>query len=147
MTLTIFITMSKLHHITHLLSELEQCCKEISQFEKAARTMANNKSTIKLTMEVLDQDAKAKEEGKMRMDADGSLEQAAGLYGYLSGRPTWMEQMLGMSPKKQVSPFANTLEMEVSDVQALEVLGIMLRHKVERRDTIKKDLLKLGIQV
>lgn len=130
-------------HIKHLqkadtlLKRLQSLDKEIVQIEKYAFKIKDLHKDISLSLS----HAKALEE-KVIMDEDGSLPSSfsGGFMGGLIGIDWNRMRTQPTIPKENC-------EITITEVVALQVLGVLVAHKEAERMAIIKQLMEMGFEV
>lgn len=137
--------MSNLQQITRMVSELQDCETAIASMNKVAAILSNNKTAVHLSMTIRDISAEEAKQAIVDFDEHGFLRQKSG--GFAAGS---MQQMLynHISGAIQLAPKVDgTIKTDLTDVEALEVLAIVLRGYEAKRAGLRIALIKLGIKL
>jgi hypothetical protein len=133
------MNITKLEKASKLVERMKEVDQEVIALEKLADQIANKRSEIKLTLNVVDLEKKEKGE-EVQFDEDGSIvkpnSNPYGIVLFFGGGQTKPEEKKENGEK---------FKQDISDTAALNIIGVLLLEKQEIRKAIFKQLEKLGV--
>jgi hypothetical protein len=137
------MNITKLEKASKLIERMKEVDQEVIALEKLADQIANKRSEIKLTLNVVDLEKKEKGEG-VQFDEDGSIIKPHTvasipyvLWGFGSGA--------GGNTSEKKEEKGEKFKQDISDTVALNIIGVLMFEKLEIRKAIFKQLEKLGV--
>jgi len=138
--------LSQLDKANKLYSRIKELDAEIIEIERFADAIASKKAKIKFSLSYADLE-KVAEQDKVVLDDNGFLVKG-GKKEYTSMFSFWMQNPLGnRSCEKPEKTYDGKIKYELDDSLALQVLGVLLKDKMEVREKAMKAINKLGVKI
>lgn len=133
----------ELEKATGMLQDVKILDNEIIEIEKMAMLIANNDTESMFTLQVWDKDKEQEEKNKASFDEDGSLQVPGSSFAdYL------MSGMLPfVTPKFDKNEHISTIKYDLSINASMQILGVLLWEKQNKRQNLIKKLNKYGINI
>jgi hypothetical protein len=136
------MNITKLEKASKLIERMKEVDQEVIALENLADQIANKRSEIKLTLNVVDLEKKEKGEG-VQFDENWSIVKLNN-YGISPFGLSWMPAGLMPSTNTAESK-GEKFKQDISDTAALNIIGVLMFEKLEIRKAIFKQLEKIGV--
>jgi hypothetical protein len=134
--------LKELEKATGMLQDIKILDNEIIEIEKMAMLIANNDTESMFTLQVWDKDKEHEEKNKVSFDEDGSLQSRGSFADYL------MSGMLPfVAPKFDKNEHVSTIKYDLSVNASMQILGVLLWEKQNKRQSLIQKLNKYGINI
>lgn len=135
------MNLRNLEQATAVLAKIKVLDAEIIELDKFAMMIANGEIKSSFDLKLLDLEKQEKEENKQVLDEDGSIIKMK----YSDFLPLTFNWSAGASSVPAKNPNEHTLSNDLSELVALQVMGVMLCDKQEKRTKLIKQLNSYGI--
>jgi hypothetical protein len=134
--------LSRFEKAQKVYEQVKQLDKEIIEIEKIAGMVANGRNEIKLSIKLNDLE-KQKDSDKVKFDDDGSLVMPG-----QNNNNSFSFLVFSSPPRKEEErKYTTRLDDQLTDEATLQVLGVLIMNKNEKRQALIIALQKIGLEI
>jgi len=135
----------KLKKATNLLEKVEIIDKEIIEIDKMALSILNNETKIEFDLKVENISKNKDDEIKVTIDEDGSLSIRKDMEEMMQRSIFRFSFMGSQEESKKEKKNSISISKKINDKIALQILGVILCEKNFERESLIKQLNRLGV--
>jgi hypothetical protein len=138
------VNIKKLDKANKIYQQIKELDKEIIEIDKHAMLIANGEVKLSLTLNIDDLKKKEKEESKVKFDEDGSIVVNDGVVSL-----SWSTMFIGLPTNvtEDKNKHTTTFNTQVIENEALQILGVLLYVRQQKREQLLDRLHKMGIAI
>ena len=134
---------NKLEKATAVLTKIKAIDAEIIELDKFAMMIANGEIKSSFDLKLKDLKKSEETEKKKVLSEDGSLNTGEEVNGFKFYMPSMFSSLGDKEEKKD--PNTHTLSHDLSDTAVLQIMGVMLCEKHDRRNNLIRQLQSYGV--